>query len=760
MLIASRAAAQAPPPEPPTPAAEPPVYETVVTPTTPLHGSGLPLDHVPANVQSVTSAELAERHSLDLSGYMAETVTSVSVNDVQANPLQPDLEYRGFLVSPLLGTPQGLSMYLDGMRLNSPFGDTINWDLLPTNAIRSVNLIPGSNPVFGLNTLGGALSLETKTGFSDPGADASLLVGSWGRKLGRVSAGAHGDRFGVFGAAQVFDETGWRDHSPSRAQHALLSTSYENGPAKADLVLAAVNTNLTGNGPVPEQLLAQRRAAIFTSPDQTKNQLLAAILRGERPLAAHLQVSGTAYARWGRTRTLNGDQRAWAECMATPGVLCSADDAPVLDAAGNPVPFSDTFDAAANRTDTRQLVAGVAGQLAVDAPVPRLGWENHLFVGADASQGRVRFRSTTTVASLDANRATVDAGFLDPASPVAVDSTVSDLGVYASDTVTPLPHLYVVVSGRFNLTALSLRDQLGDELTGDHTFQRFNPAVGMSYQPRPWLGGYWNYSVSSRAPTPVELTCANPDAPCRLPNAFLSDPPLAQVVAHTVEVGVRGAYRRQQLKLDYAAAAFQTTNTNDIIFISSGVVANNGYFTNVGDTRRQGVEAQVSARRRVGAARLEARLSYTFLDATFETPFSALSATHPDAVNGAIDVAAGARLPAIPRHLGKLGLRAAAAFGLSGGLDVVAAGDQVLRGDEANLLPRVPGYVVLSARLAYQFAAPVSLFVLANNLLDTRFSTFGVLGDPAEVLGPAYDSPRFLGPGAPRAAWIGADLRY
>ena len=218
MLAAGSARAEDPP-APSTPAAAPapapdatesiPTGEIIiVTATTPLHGSHLPRDHVPANVQTVLADDLADHKSLDLSAYAGEALGSVHLNDVQANPLQSDVQYRGFLASPLLGAPQGLSMYLDGVRLNEPFGDTINWDLIPSNAIRSVNLIPGSNPIFGLNTLGGALSLETKTGFSDPGANATLLYGSWDRKLARASAGAHGERFGIFAAAQVFDEDG------------------------------------------------------------------------------------------------------------------------------------------------------------------------------------------------------------------------------------------------------------------------------------------------------------------------------------------------------------------------------------------------------------------------------------------------------------------------------------------------------------------------------------------------------------------------
>src|SRR5215471_17693325 len=149
MLGEMMSGALPPPPPPPSPA-PPPVSpdtdasdvaaaagETVVTTTTPLHGSRLPRDHVPANVQTVTADAIAARHSLDLTDYMLDALGSVSANQVQQNPLQPDLQYRGFLASPLLGAPQGLSVYIDGVRLNEPFGDTLSWDLIPAEAVRS-----------------------------------------------------------------------------------------------------------------------------------------------------------------------------------------------------------------------------------------------------------------------------------------------------------------------------------------------------------------------------------------------------------------------------------------------------------------------------------------------------------------------------------------------------------------------------------------------------------------------------------------------
>ncbi len=744
----------------PAPPLEAPEYETVITNTTPQHGSRLPLDHVPANVRSVSSEDLAEHHSLDLTSYLGEAVGSVHINDVQSNPLQPDLQYRGFLASPLLGAPQGLSMYLDGVRLNEPFGDTINWDLLPTNAIRSVEIMPGSNPVFGLNTLGGALSLETKTGFSDPGADGTLLYGSWGRKVARANAGAHGDHFGIFAAADVFDEDGWRELSPSSAQHAFLSGSYQNGGSTADLSLMAASSNLTGNGVSPIELLNMDRRAVFTAPDATLNQMFMAVLRGERPLAPNVRLSGTAYARTNQTKTLNGDQHDWAQCNAMMGSLCTMNDdgsqTPIVDSAGKPVAFDDAYDAAFNRTYTRQTSYGVAGHVAVDAPIAK--HENHLFAGADAGQSRIRFRSSTTVGTLDDTRTTIDAGFEDPTAPISVNSTVDDFGVYASDTFSIRKDLFFVASGRFNLTSLELVDQLGQDPTVNKNFDRINPAVGLSYQPRPWIGGYVSYSESNRAPTAIELTCASPDDPCRLPNAFVSDPPLAQVVAHTVEGGARGRWKHAGLSLAYDVTGFQTINSNDILFISSGMVANQGYFANVGETRRRGIEADLTGRGRIGVrSRLEWSLHYTLTDARFESAFQALSATHPDAVNGLIDVPAGAHIPSIPEHVAKAGLTFVSAYGFSVGANAIANSGQYYRGDEANLLGKIPGYIIVNARAAYQIIRQVSVFALVDNVFNTQFSTFGVLGDATDVF-PNDMNPRFLGPGAPRAGWVGLDL--
>src|SRR6185295_15118222 len=195
-----------------------------------------------------------------------------------------------------------------------------------------------------------------------------------------------------------------------------------------------------------------------------------------------------------------------------------------------------------------------------------------------------------------------------------------------------------------------------------------------------------------------------------------SDPPLDQVVARTIELGVRGAAAPSGLRLGYDLAAFHTVNASDILFISSGMIANQGYFANVGDTRRQGIEVDLTARKPIGGSRIDLAVHYTFLDATFETPFTAPSALHPDAVNGVIDVPAGAHIPSIPRHVVKVALDVRSSFGLSTGVSIVGNSSQYLRGDEANLLAPVPGYAVVNARAAYRLGPHASVFALVNNL--------------------------------------------
>ena len=527
-----------------------PRYETVLTVATPLHGSGLPRDEVPANVQTVTAAQIAAQHSLDLSAYLGDAVGGVNVNSVQGNPLQPDLQYRGFLASPLLGAPQGLSMYLDGVRLNEPFGDTINWDLIPTNAIRSVNVIPGSNPIFGLE----------HAGRRDLARDQERLHRHRRRRepalwLVRTKARARQRRRPRRDIRPVRRGAGLRRERLARTLPHALRASVRVGVVsrprgvRRSRRCSAPNTSMTGNGASPEQLLATDRRAVFTYPDRTENQMFMALLRGEAPAGAVTRASRAsrtcAPTAPGRS---NGDQRDWSECTAMAGVLCSTDDGgaetPVLDGDGEPGRRSPS---AVQRRPQSHRHPAEQRRCCRRSSRSTLRWPRARIIcssgsaptraASDFAHNRRSAPSPTIAARPISASSTPRRRWRSTAWSTTSGSTPATPGGPASGSVPDL-------SGRLNLSSLSLDDQLGDDLTGDHSFHRFNPAAGLSYQPRPWLGVYVSYGESSRAPTAIELTCASPTDPCRLPNAFVADPPLPQVVARTFEAGVRGTLRR------------------------------------------------------------------------------------------------------------------------------------------------------------------------------------------------------------------------
>src|SRR5262249_52786700 len=173
--------------ENPAEALELPTVEVVGT--TPLPGIGTPTRDVPANVQIYTSKDLAGQRQNNVTDYLEQNPSGISSNAAQGNPFQPDINFRGFSASPLLGTPQGVSVFQDGVRVNEPFGDVVNWDLVPQSAIASIQLIPGSNPTFGLNTLGGAVAVYTKSGAEYPGGAVQISGGSFGRRTAGVEWG-------------------------------------------------------------------------------------------------------------------------------------------------------------------------------------------------------------------------------------------------------------------------------------------------------------------------------------------------------------------------------------------------------------------------------------------------------------------------------------------------------------------------------------------------------------------------------------------
>src|SRR6476620_9660812 len=175
------------------------------------------VDKIPEMVETVTADDVSRSHSMSATEALQQRVPGVSLTDVQGSGFFQDLRYRGFAASPLQGTPQGLAVYVNGMRVNEAFGDTVNWDLIPASAIDRAD-VWSANPVFGLNALGGAVSIQLKNGFTYKGAALELQGGSYGRGSGSLQYGGRKDNVAVYAAVEGLTDRGWRYQSPSRVK--------------------------------------------------------------------------------------------------------------------------------------------------------------------------------------------------------------------------------------------------------------------------------------------------------------------------------------------------------------------------------------------------------------------------------------------------------------------------------------------------------------------------------------------------------------
>lgn len=725
---------------------------------TPIAGADVDPGKLPYYVQSSNDDLLNRTQALDLTDFANRHLAGVTLNGAQNNPLQADLQFRGFTATPLLGGAEGISVYLDGVRVNEVFGDTVNWDLIPTGAIERMSLLAGANPVFGLNTLGGAISIQTKTGFSDPGTRLSFYGGSFGRTNATVETAGNSGTWGWYLMGNRFDEDGWRDQSPSNARNFYGTLSWRGADTTFDLHLGHARTDLIGNASAPVEVLAERWSGIFTAPDHTANDMDLVSGQGAIAINEDTNLSFTAYHRRVGTLSYNGDASDFHECDDNDDLLCDEDHdgAPIIDQRGNTV--SSNFNAVNNIGNRKQDSNGGTVQLALYQPLG--GMENQFAAGLDYLNGHLKYHSMVEMAELQPNRATSsNSGISIPAGTLNVDSHTRTVGLYLTDTLSITDRLALTVSARGNQTRTTINDPTGvnPALDGKHHFSRINPAAGLTWQWTDAVNLYGGYSESTRAPTSVELTCADEDAPCKLPNQFLSDPPLQQVVAKSWEAGLRGRRSDKHNLTHWHVGLFRTINTDDILFqATGGSKSNEGFFANVGDTRRQGLEASVSGT--WWDQRLHWYANYSWLDATYLTSFSESSSSHPDADDkGKILVRKGNRIPSLPRNNLKLGADFAVTPSLSVGGDAIAVSGQYLRSDEANLLGQTGGYAVVNLRINYEVTEHLSVFARIDNVFDRHYVTFGTLGEPDEVI-PQFDDPRFYSPAPERGAWIGFKL--
>lgn len=742
--------------------------------TAPLAGSETDRARVPANTQVLRREDLERTGPASALRALNERVGGIALDQAQGNEFQPNLIYRGFEASPLAGNPQGLAVYLNGTRFNAPFGDTTNWDLIPDVAIDRIDL--AQSPAFGLNALGGAVTVKLRDGFNYHGAQLELSGGSFGRIQGTAQYGVQSGNVAAYVAGTALNEDGWRDFSPSQLRQIYGDIGWRGDTSELHLSLLGATNILTGNGTAPIELLAARRSGVFTYPDETRNKYLRISLSGSHEVSDALSLQASAYYSNLSQRTRNGDASDARPCEDDPALVCNDDDPATTRGGGrianfvNPGAFPGfpQFDAGgpyAQLNETATDSSGYGASLQATRRAALFGRPNRLLVGASYDGGSTLFSARTSLGALGLDRGFVGPGIVleqedGSITPVRLRANNDYYGIYASDTLDVTDRLSLTVAGRLNVAQIDLKDQTGTALNGNHSFARFNPAAGLTYQITSGLSLYGGYSESNRTPTPAELSCASPASPCSLTNFFVADPSLKQVVGHTYEAGLRGRFAvGQGARVTWNAGLFRTDSDDDILFTASPVQGR-GFFQNIGATRRQGVEAGVNVRQ----GSFLAFADYAYTDATFRDPFTLGAQDNPFAdADGLVQVQRGNRLPGVPRHRVKFGLQYDITPDWTVGTTGIASSGRVLQGDGSNQSPTTGSYVVLNLNTSYRVTKGVELFGLVQNVTNEKYATFGSyspVGLVPIVQAPNATNTRSLSPGAPVAGFGGVRVTF
>jgi outer membrane receptor protein involved in Fe transport len=711
-------------------------------------------------VESIDAAAIILGPRADLSGALARQVPGLAIAEAQGNPWQAAITWRGYGVSALQGTEQGMAVYLDGVRFNQPFGDTLTLDLLPESMLAAAQLREAS-PVYGRNALGGAILLQTANGHDRPGMKASLTGDSFGGYGGTASWGTAHSLIAI----EAQHDEGWRDDSPSRLLRAFGSFDFGGEGWNVEAKLIGADTQLYGNGVAPVELLEADYRAVFTKPDITESTF------GRATLIPTLEVGPTSrlqavlhYQALARDSS-NGDLAEFGPCDADNTILCVGEEDEGFEEilrdsrAGTAVEADPDIDdyAVYNRGRERTSGGGIGLQFLEEHETER--GELKLALGAVYDEYRTNFAALSELGELLEDRS-VDALGTQLVSddggitPVSVTSKLRDIAVFASADV-PLAHwLSAEVGLRWSYNRVQLVDRIGTALDGTHAFRRLSPSFEVDVEPQEGLTFSLGVSETSRNPTPAELSCADPEAPCALANFFVADPPLDPVSALNWHADARYGAGALSLK----AGIWRSDSKNDIRHIASDI-RGRAYFANLGRSRRQGFD--IGADWKSGPWELGA--DYAFTDARFRSEFAISSPANPEASEeGEILVQRGDRLPNLPRHSGNIRLAYdTGSWGLAGFARLRS--EQVLVGDEGNDNPPLPGYAIFDVVGHVQLLDRLSLVLEVRNLFDREYATFGTFSEVDEVFlseAPDAEDPRAYAPGMPRRVSAALKFRF
>jgi iron complex outermembrane receptor protein len=753
---------------PGAPVAAPGSIEAGFVKMSPVAGSEIAISKVPGWVSTVTTAEVTGSGAATIEEALQTSVPGVIVSDLQGNAFQTDIQYRGFTASPVDGVPQGLAVYQNGVRINEAFGDTLNWDFLPSVAINNVTVM-SNNPMFGLNAIGGAVSIGMKDGFMFQGVETEMRVGSFGRRQGALQIGVASGPLAAYLALEDIHDDGYRDQGSSNIRRMYADLGARGDGKEFHLNFTAANNFVGVAAASPVELLAQGWDKVFTVPQTTSNVMEMVSANGSVAASDTLKLSGVMYYRYFSQQHIDGNISSAQDCGglgSTPNFLClmnvDGSSVPLVDQYGKSIPTPAGTIGELDRTSINANSYG--GSLQGVDKSKLFGHTNQALIGISIDHGEVGYNASAEIGTVSNTFAVNGTGAIVANSdihPVAIAAASTYYGLFFSDTFDVTSAFSLTVGGRFNVAQIDLRDTngLSPNLNNNATYDRLNPMVGATYNIAPGVTIYSGYSEANRAPVLAELACADSNNPCLIPAFLTSDPPLKQVVSHTVEAGIRGEVKLSPRhdQLDWGLGFFRTLNTDDIINGFSTIIGRS-FVQNGGDTLRQGIEAKVSYRNE----KWFLYANYNYVEATFLSYITLDSPNNPlnpmPGTDFTTQVRPGDRLPGIPAHKLKVGFEYSLTPEWKAGANLLAASDQVFFGDAANQNAKLPGYATVNMRTSYDVTKNVQVFGIFNNVLDKHYSTYGTYFDTASVSG--FADPRTIVPAQPFSAYGGVKVRF
>ena len=731
-----------------------------------------PLPKVPSAVTTVSDTEIEREGTGQIQQALQQQVPGIIISDAAGNPMRAEISYRGFDASPVSGRAQGLAVYQNGVRINEAFGDTVNWDVLPSNAIASLSVV-SNNPSFGLNALGGAMSILMKDGFSYQGGELDVMGGSFGRRQVGVQAGGSSGNAGIYVAAEGIKEDGFRDFSDSEVKRFYGDIGLKGSFTEFHLSLTAADNHFGATAAAPIELLERDWSNTFTSPQTTDLEVLMPTLSGSVKATDTLTFSGVGYFRRYKNRVVDGNVTEVGPCEEdeNDGLLClegeEGEEEEVVTPVGSdegvgvgdiPGPLGSIERL---QTDSWSWGGAVEGQ----EKSPLFGRPNLLIAGVSYDHGRSKYRTSSELGTIGPKYVVDGSGIFiggpDELAPRDLVTENTYWGLYFSNALDVTDRLTVTVGGRYNHATIKMEDRtdLFPGLNATNKYSRFNPMAGANYKLLPGISLYGGYSESNRAPTPAELGCAEEEFPCLIESFLTDDPPLEQVVGRTAEVGLRGQGFYDGGRYTWGAGLFRTLASDDILPITneSGRI----FFVNAGDTLRQGVELSATYETR----KWSVYASYAFVDATLD------KCSDPSGECAFLED--GDRLPGVPRHRFKAGFEYWLTPKWKFGADLVAVSNQpffpneVSNGDDDDdeeLNEFLAGYTRVDLHTSYDVTDNIQVYGLIKNLFNQKYGLYGTYFEADEVPdlegGGTFDDPRTISPSMPFAAYGGVKVRF